>query len=278
MKLTVLIENKADGNLAEEHGLSVHIEYNGKNYLLDTGASDKFAGNAEKLGVDLEKVDSAILSHAHYDHSSGYEAFFNKNSNAKVYLQKAARDMCYVKVLFYKEYIGIPKGLLDSYSDRFTFVDGDYKLDEGVWLIPHKTAGLEQRGRKAHLYKNTQKGIVADDFMHEQSLVFETEKGLVILNSCSHGGIDNIVEEVCRTLKKEEVAAVIGGFHLMGLRGTKSMGVKDSEVRARGKRRADKKVKHIYTCHCTGDVASRILKEERGDGLENIKTGKIMDW
>ena len=72
MKLTALIENKATGNLSGEHGLAVHIVYNGKQYLLDTGASNQFQNNAIKLGIDLKSVDNAALSHCHYDHSGGW--------------------------------------------------------------------------------------------------------------------------------------------------------------------------------------------------------------
>ena len=39
MKITTLIENQAPDSLCREHGLAVHMEYKGKNYLLDTGAS-----------------------------------------------------------------------------------------------------------------------------------------------------------------------------------------------------------------------------------------------
>jgi len=196
MKVTALIENKAGEGLVGEHGLAVHIEYNGKQYLLDTGASDLFLNNADKMGINLADIDAAFLSHSHYDHSGGFGGFFARNSKAKVYLQNAAKELCYVKIGPIRHYVGIPKGLLDKRSDRFIFVDGDRQIDEGVWLISHKTAGLAERGKKAHMYRKTQKGFAADDFGHEQSLVFEAGNGLVVLNSCSHGGVDNIVEEV----------------------------------------------------------------------------------
>lgn len=277
MKLTALIENKAAGNLTGEHGLAVHIDYKGKQYLLDTGASNKFLNNADILGIDLKNIDTAVLSHSHYDHSSGYAGFFSKNSKAKVHLQSAAREMCYSKIGFIKIYIGIPKGNLNKYSDRFVFVDGDYQIDEGVWLISHKTAGLEAMGKKAHMYRKTKKGFAADDFKHEQSFVFEVEEGLVILNSCCHGGVDNIIEEVKKTLPGKEVLAIIGGFHIMGARGTKSMGGKLDEVKALGKRLYDLNVKHIYTGHCTGDPAYKILKEELGERLQYFSTGTIVE-
>ena len=43
MKITVLVENSTSCRLYGEHGLSVYIEYDGKKYLLDTGASTLFA-------------------------------------------------------------------------------------------------------------------------------------------------------------------------------------------------------------------------------------------
>ena len=92
MKLTVLIENKAEGNLSGEHGLCVHVEFKGKQYLLDSGASDRFQNNAKTLGIALKEVDTAVLSHAHYDHSGGYDAFFSENRKATVYLQALQRN------------------------------------------------------------------------------------------------------------------------------------------------------------------------------------------
>ena len=277
MKLTALIENKATGNLVGEHGLAVHIEYNGKQYLLDTGASNQFQNNANKLGIDLKNIDTAALSHCHYDHSGGYVGFYSKNSKAKVYLQSAARELYYAKLGLIKKYIGIPRGILDTYSDRFVFVDGDYEIDEGVWLISHKTIGLATREKKAHMYRKTEKGFVADDFQHEQSLVFEVENGLVILNSCCHGGVDNIIKEIIEAFNGKAVLAIIGGFHLMGIIGTKSMSGRREDVRALGKRLFNLKIKYIYTGHCTGNPAYKILKEKLGERLQYFSTGTIIE-
>ena len=53
MKATILIDNRTKGTLAAEWGLSVYVEYRGHRILLDTGASDRFAKNAQALGIDL---------------------------------------------------------------------------------------------------------------------------------------------------------------------------------------------------------------------------------
>ena len=67
--------------------------------------------------------------------------------------------------------------MLSKYADRIQKVSGDYKLMEGVWLIPHKTEDLENIGRREMMYRKTKKGWIVDDFSHEQSLVLDTSKG-----------------------------------------------------------------------------------------------------
>ena len=82
-KMTVIVDNVAHGELAGEWGLSVLVEYGGRNILVDAGASPLFADNMEKLGLDMAAVDCAVLSHAHYDHANGMMRFFRGNSKAK---------------------------------------------------------------------------------------------------------------------------------------------------------------------------------------------------
>ena len=56
MKVTVLVDNNDGNGLKGEWGLSFYIEYNGQVVLLDAGLSTLFAKNAEKLGVDLDRL------------------------------------------------------------------------------------------------------------------------------------------------------------------------------------------------------------------------------
>ena len=97
MLATILIDNIACGELKGEWGLSIYIEYNGKNILLDTGASDLFAKNAQKLEKSIESVDYAVLSHAHYDHSDSMATFFNLNDHAPFFLREVCQENCYAK-------------------------------------------------------------------------------------------------------------------------------------------------------------------------------------
>ena len=95
MKIITLLENGAcDAALGSAHGLSLYIETPKHRILFDMGPDEQFLSNAEKLGVDLREVDLAILSHGHYDHGGGLEAFCKRNPTAKIYLRKGAFYEC----------------------------------------------------------------------------------------------------------------------------------------------------------------------------------------
>ena len=73
MKLRVLVDNNTFINdyYYAEPAWCVHIECDGKNILLDTGYSDVFIKNADKMGIDLCNLDYIVLSHGHPDHTWG---------------------------------------------------------------------------------------------------------------------------------------------------------------------------------------------------------------
>jgi len=269
-KLTVIVDNIAAEDLKGEWGLSILAEYEGKKILADVGGSGLFAENMEKLGFDVSKVDFATLSHAHYDHANGMPLFFEKNSKAKFYLRESAGENCYHKLWIFHKYIGLPKHVTTKYKDRIKYVTGDYKVTEGVWLIPHKTEGLEEIGKRETMYQKTKKGYVPDNFSHEQSLVLDTDKGLVIINCCSHGGAVNIINEVKSTFGDKHVYGLIGGFHLFN----KS----EKEIRSVASAIRDTGIDFVCTGHCTGKRAYGIMKEELGDRLTQLRVGLEMKF
>ena len=282
MKVQVLIDNIegycCSRKLFGEWGLSVYVEFEGKRYLLDTGASHLFAKNAGVMGVDLSKVDIGILSHAHYDHANGLAKFFSLNKTAPFYLRKGVAENCYhAHKLFgrltYHEYIGIHKGWLKRFADRIRYAEGDMQIAPNVYLVPHKDnvmnpesrAGIAQAAGLSVKENGTYR---YDSFDHEQSLVFDTPQGLFIMNSCSHAGADNIVKEIEMTFPDKRIYAILGGFHLFRY--------KDAEVRAFAERLRGLGVQRIYTGHCTGDRAYAILREILGERVQQLRCGMIL--
>lgn len=85
MKWTVLSDNRTNQDqLQTEHGLSILLETEKYRILLDTGASDVFIRNAERLGIDLSTVDYVFISHGHSDHAGGLKSLMNINNKAQV--------------------------------------------------------------------------------------------------------------------------------------------------------------------------------------------------
>ena len=85
MKWTILSDNRTCNDLLQtEHGLSILLETEHHRILLDTGASDIFIRNAERLGINLSTVDYVFISHGHSDHAGGLKHFMEINDKAKV--------------------------------------------------------------------------------------------------------------------------------------------------------------------------------------------------
>ena len=125
-------------------------------------------------------------------------------------------------------------------------------------------------GRKAGLYIRSGNSYIPDSFQHEQSLVFETEKGLVIMNSCSHAGADTVIREAEKSFPGKKLHAILGGFHLY-----KSS---EDEVRALADRIRKTGIEHVITGHCTGEEGLRILREELGEQLVPMHSGLTMEY
>ena len=265
MRVTILVDNLAARGLEAEWGLSIYVEYQGHAILLDTGASDRFARNADTLGIDLSTVSFGVLSHAHWDHGNGMGTFFARNPTAPFYLRQGCGETCYDKTPEGWRYEGLQRGLLTTFAPRIRYVTGDFSPLPGVTLLPHKTPGLAQRGLAANMYRKVGDQWLPDDFSHEQSLVFSTPKGLVIFNSCSHGGVEVIIREVMDTFPGQPIYAMLGGFHLFHK--------PEAEVRSLARKIQSTGVEKIYTGHCTGEKAFQILRQELGSQVRQWKTG-----
>ena len=272
MKITVLSDNTPGNGLEGEWGLSFYIEYCGKVVLLDSGLSGLFAENADKLGLDLNAVDHAVLSHAHDDHANGFDTFFERNDHAKLFVSRECGENCYDYDKEKKEFVyaGIPRGIMERHADRIVKADPDMMIDEGIRLLAHTTPGLDELGRMEQMYLMVGPDeYIIDDFRHEQSLIFELDEGIVVFNSCSHAGADNIINEAMEAYPGRRILAIIGGFHLFNKT--------DEYVREFSGRVLNTGVTAVYTGHCTGDKAMAIMREELGDKLHAFKTGLVIE-
>lgn len=276
MKITVLVENTGKEPLKCEHGLSLLIEFQDEKYLLDAGTTDIFITNANSLDVNIMDIKKSILSHGHYDHSGGFGTYLHDNKQAIVYAMKTA-DREYYSGSGELHEIGIPKVVLREHGKRFYYVDKVTELAKDVYLIPHNTTGLEQIGARAKLYKKQGEEYLPDDFSHELSLVFDTEKGLILFNSCSHGGVQNIVKEVQAALPGKKIYAYVGGLHMKGKQDGKEICTfSQEEIETLVDYLKLCGVEQLYTGHCTGKMALEMLKSYGGNMVQELSTGQVI--
>ena len=284
MKIHVLIENTTDSDLQCEHGLSLYIEYKGKKILLDAGSTEVFAENAKQMSIDLTAVDLAFLSHGHYDHSGGFGALIKVNKSAPVYAMESAMGRYASTSGGVMHEIGVPETVKEVLKERITAVNKVTQVAEGIVLVPHSTAPdkLAAIGEKAGLYrevKSKEYSWLPDDFAHEMSVVFETNAGLVICNSCSHGGVQNIVEEVKNALPGQKIYAFVGGLHMKGRKDGEEICIySEEEVKALAEYIQAAGVEVLLTGHCTGEPAIALLEKYLAEGqLMRLCTGTVYD-
>jgi len=257
MKLWTLIENTAcREDLAAEHGLSLYIETDSHRILFDTGKTGAFADNAEKMGVDLSRVDICILSHGHYDHGGGLKRFLKINKTAPVYLRPEAFGAHYSS----GNYIGLDPALEGEARLRYTAEN--QLLAPGLSL--RSCNGLP-RPFPFGVFGQTLRrngNDIPDRYLHEQYLLIEEAGKRYCISGCSHKGVLNILHWF-----RPDV--FIGGFHFI------KMEPHGQELAAATRQLAAFDTRY-YTGHCTGSVQFDIMKESLGDRLEYISAGTML--
>jgi len=252
MKVVTLMENTTcREDLACEHGLSLYIETGDTRLLFDAGQSGAFADNARKLGVKLENVDLAVLSHGHYDHGGGLKRFLEINDHAPVYVNCHAFEPHYHG----KRYIGLAPEL--EKESRLRKADGIYEIGPGLSLhtlpgMPTDWAGLTvlEEGR-----------LIPEDFRHEQYLMVEEKGRRILISGCSHKGILQIMAHF-------QPDVLIGGFHFMK--------VEDKAVLQEAAKTLMKYPTVYYTGHCTGETQFAVMKEILGGRLQYLAAGSTV--
>lgn len=262
LEITILSDNYVDKPmLVAEHGFSCLVKYNGLNILFDMGQRSCLSNNLLKLCKN-RKIDFAVLSHGHYDHSDGLKDFdiptLDIYAHSKVFiehLRKGSNNF---------EFIGVDKAIKGDKRYNFILNEDIVEIKKGVFL-----SGTVNRTNDfnvdENLYLKKEDGILKDNFPDEQYMVIKTEKGVVIFTGCSHCGVENILEDVKLKFKNENLFAIIGGFHLFQSDIT--------TIKNTGNAILASNIKKIITGHCTGLNGYYILKEMLGEKVTFSKVG-----
>lgn len=264
MKIFALIEDTC-GNpeCSYEHGLSIYVETEKHKLLVDTGATSAFLENAKKLGIDLGKVDTVILSHGHYDHSGGILGFSEINHKAQIYMQQKAGEDYYHD----ERYIGIDKKILEL--PQVHLLNGDFIIDEELFLFANITGRKYYPNSNLVLSKKINGKLEQDIFDHEQCLVIRQSSQTTLISGCAHNGILNILDRY-QELFGDVPDKVISGFHMM-----KKTDYTEKEIEniCNTAKELKKFKTQFYTGHCTGEAAIKLMKPIMGEQLAKIHSG-----
>jgi len=275
MRIRTLIENQPHPDredLEPEHGLSFYIEVNDHVYLSDVGQSGNFADNANRLGLDLWRVEALVISHHHYDHGGGLRRFLAENEHATVYLrQTPTEDFVVDSPPDPLRYIGLEKSLLKNHGDRIKMISENQMVAPGLHVLTDIPDHFPKPNGDLRLQVLREDGgLRPDGFTHELVTVIEGQKGLVLLTGCAHNGVLNMLEAVHQAFPDRTIQAIVGGFHLHH--------EDPEEVFQVGEKLLDEKIPAVISGHCTGKKALKLLEEHLGDRFQRLHTGMVMTF
>ena len=206
-------------------GFGCIIKLENKTILFDTGGdSPTLLDNLEKAGIGPEDISIAVISHVHDDLTGGLSGFLEKNSNVKVFLPSSFPSSL--------------KNEIMSKGTKITEVADSIRITEGV-------------------YSTGELGT----WIKEQSLIIDTEKGLIVVTGCAHPGIVDIVKK-SKELMKKHVYLVMGGFHQPPLSTVKDF--------------RELEVEKAAPSHCTGNKAVDAFRDEYKNDFIKSGVGKMI--
>ena len=272
-KVTILCENCVFRNIGAiaEHGWAVFIETDQGNFLFDTGQGKSIVNNAQYFNKDLSTIKGIIISHHHIDHTGGLLDVLGQIDKVKVYSHPGLFKNSYVIDKGKQRNVGIPfrREILESRGAQFKFNTSFREIAPGLMLsgeIPRLTEF--EKGSKRFLLK-TNEGYAQDLIFDDQTLIVNTEKGLIIILGCSHSGMINIINHIIDKTGQNHIRTIIGGTHL----GPASEETKEKTIQALKKFDIEK----IGVSHCTGLETSMRLFQEFGDRFFICNVGSIID-
>jgi 7,8-dihydropterin-6-yl-methyl-4-(beta-D-ribofuranosyl)aminobenzene 5'-phosphate synthase len=262
------------GDFLGEWGLSVLIETDTTNILLDTGTSISAIHNADTLGVDLQKIDKIVLSHGHYDHTGGLREVLRQ-------MRKEVEIVAHPDVWQAKysrregkpdRYIGIPfqREELESSGARFRLTKEPTKITENIWTTGEVPMVTGYETIDPFLFIKHDSEFQPDLVLDDQAVIIKTPLGLVIVLGCAHRGMINTIYYAREITGISEVLAVIGGSHLIGAT-EERLYQSIAALRELG-------VQKLGLCHCTDLPVISVLAQEFGESFIFNKAGTRLEF
>jgi 7,8-dihydropterin-6-yl-methyl-4-(beta-D-ribofuranosyl)aminobenzene 5'-phosphate synthase len=191
--------------------------------LFDAGSTvGGLAHNLRALGVDLGCIETVVLSHGHFDHTTGLNG-----------LAKQLRPLPPLAVhpdVWLRRQIAVPgrepfelpttsREKVEAAGFRVIETAEPSPLLDGDLLLTGEIARTTEFERGIPVHQAFRDGEWRPDpLIHDdQALVADLRgKGLVVITGCGHAGVVNTVRYAREITGVDQIHAVVGGFHLGG--------------------------------------------------------------
>lgn len=249
--------------LRAEHGyaLSIAVTRGEETHriLYDAGLSrDGTIHNLDVLGIDPRNYRAVVLSHGHADHHGGLEGLFGRvrQSMPLVVHPHAWRER---KVVFPTgtEIRLPPPNHNDLDREGWQVVEemGPSVLLDGSVLVTGQIDRSTEFEKGFPLqHARSVSGWEPDTWIwDDQAMAVDVRgKGLVVLSSCSHSGVINILHHVRHVTGVDHIHGFIGGLHLTG-------GLFESIIPPTLEELVTLDPEVVVPGHCTGSTAAHQL-------------------
>ena len=214
--------------LIAEPGFSalVRIEKAGRTrtLLFDTGVSPNgMVENMRRLGIDPHEIEVIVLSHGHWDHVTGMEGLVRVLGRTSlpvmIHPEFWSRRRISFPGLLTAEFPATSRTALQEMG--FAIVEErqpSFLLDGAVLITGEVDRTMPfETGFPGHQALREDGWQPDPLILDDQALVMSLgDRGLIVLSGCGHSGIVNTVRYARQLTRQDNVAAIVGGFHLSG--------------------------------------------------------------
>jgi 7,8-dihydropterin-6-yl-methyl-4-(beta-D-ribofuranosyl)aminobenzene 5'-phosphate synthase len=268
LKITVLSTMVADRKGVGEWGFSALVEADSSRILFDVGGRpNTVRDNAAELKVDLAGIRQVVLSHNHFDHTTGLSTIRQQFPDG------VTASVLYIATGFFlrtADLVGMLKADSAAYvssGGRFVVIDRPQKIGPGIYLTGPVPRRYPEKNYPPGKTLVTPSGVVEDNVPEDMSMVIRTSRGLVVLTGCGHAGIVNTLEYVAQQFPREHVIAVVGGMHLFE--------AKDEQLDWTANKLKTMGIQYFLGAHCTGLNSVYRIREVTGMTKENCLVGTV---
>lgn len=274
LKITILSTMVADYDYLGEWGFSAIIESDGHKLLFDTGSRENTVlENADSLGIDLSTVSHVFLSHNHLDHTGGLihlrKKLMLKDPNALkfVHVGKGIFSERLSKGKNVNDFTQ-QKEILESLGIEFIYHEKPEEMLPNIWTTGVVPRVYNEKNWSGYREIIEDGKIIEDNIPEDQSIVINTNKGLVLVSGCGHAGIVNTLKHTDDMFQKSsDISVAIGGFHLFNKT--------DKDIKWTSKQMKKYGVKEFIGAHCTGIDAVYSIRKNNRMNRENCVVGAV---